>query len=79
MWYTVSCSYNDWTSSYKRSHPVHSHPEQAQFIVDAKQNAVNELIASGQPRFANVQTNQIGTTGLQVNMPNDPGINYRQI
>ena len=79
MWYTVRCSYSDWERSYKRTVPVHSHPLQAQFITDAKQAAVNEMHGSGQPRFANVTTNNVGTAGLQVNLPNDPGANYRQI
>jgi hypothetical protein len=79
MWYTVTCSYTDWRRGYKRSHPAHSHQAQSQFIVAAKQAAVLELAASGQPRFANVPTNQIGTTGLQVNLPNDPGVGFQQI
>jgi hypothetical protein len=79
VWYTVTCSYSDWSRRYKRTAAVHSHPLQSQFVVDAKQDAVNEMLGSGQPRFAGVTTNQVGTAGLQVNLPNDPGQGYRQI
>ncbi len=75
----MTCTYSDWHRSYKRTYAVHSHTAQAQFIVDAKQDAVNEMVNSGQTRFASVNTGMIGTSGLQVNLPNDPGVNYRQI
>jgi hypothetical protein len=58
---------------------VHNHGAQATFVVDAKNDAVAEMTGSGQPRFANVNTNQVGTSSLQVNLPNDPGTGYRQI
>ncbi|RCJ21657.1 hypothetical protein A6S26_23035 [Nostoc sp. ATCC 43529] len=79
VWFTVRCSYADWQRDYKRSHAVHSHPAQANFITDAKNDAVNELHASGQPRFAHVTSHQIGTSGIRVNLPNDPKDNSRQI
>jgi hypothetical protein len=80
VWFTVRCSYADWQRDYKRSHAVeHDHPAQTNFVIDAKNAAVNELHTSGQPRFANVASNDIGTSGLRVNLPNDPGANYRQI
>ena len=37
------------------------------------------LHGTGQPKFAHVALNQIGTTGLQVNLPNDPGAGFKQI
>jgi hypothetical protein len=79
MWYTIKCSYSDWQRSYKRQWPVHSHPAQSQFIVDAKNQAVAELQGSGQPRFATVTSGDISTSGLQVNLPGDPGSNYTTI
>lgn len=69
VWYTVRCSYNDWQRDYKRSHRVaHDHDAQKQFVLDAKTAAVNELHSSGQGMFANVQINNIDTTGIQVNL-----------
>jgi hypothetical protein len=79
MWYAIKCSYSDWQRNYKRSWPVHSHDAESAFIVDAKSAAVVELHGSGQPRFASVTTGDIGTSGLQVNLPSDPGNNYVQI
>ena len=79
MWYAITCSYSDWSRRYKRQHPVHSHDAQSAFVVAAKNDAVTEMQNSGQPRFANVTANQIGTSSMQVNLPNDPGNGYRQI
>lgn len=79
MWFAVTCSHSDWQRGYKRSRGVHSHDLEAEFITDAKQDAVNEMRGSGQPRFANVTTGSIGTSGLRVKLPNDPGDAYRQI
>jgi hypothetical protein len=79
MWYSIKCSYIDWQRSYKRQYPDHNHDAQGAFIVDAKNAAVAELLGSGQARFAGVTANAIETSGLRVNLPNDPGGNYREI
>jgi hypothetical protein len=79
-WYTVRCTYADWERSYKRqTQTAHSHQLEQSFVTDAKGEAVTEMRGSGQPRFAAIATNQVGTSGLRVNLPNDPGVNYRQI
>ena len=79
MWATVTCSYSDWSRRYKHSYAAHNHNAEAAFVVNAKNNAVAEMLGSGQPRFANVTSNQVGTTSLQVKLGNDPGQEYRQI
>ena len=79
MWFSVTCSQADWQRSYKRTYRVHNHDAEAQFVVDAKDDAVNELRASRQAKFANVTTGDIGTTSLRVKMDNDPGTSYKQI
>lgn len=79
MWYTVTCSYSDWSRRYKHEHGVHSHAAEGAFVVAAKNAAVAEMRNSGQPRFANVAANQVGTSSMQVKLPNDPGDGYRAI
>lgn len=79
MWFTVRCTCQDWNRDYKREFPYHNHDAQSAFVIDAKNAAVNELHASGQPRFIHVTPNDIGTTGLRVNLPNDPGAKIPQI
>jgi hypothetical protein len=78
VWYSVTCSYSDWSRRYKRQHQVHNHDAQAAFVVAAKQDAVNEMQGSGQARFAGVTANQVGTTSLGDDA-NDPGQGYRAI
>jgi hypothetical protein len=79
VWATVTCSYSDWSRRYKHQYPAHNHDEAKAFVVTAKNDAVAELQGSGQARFANVTSNQLGTTALQTNMANDPGQGYKQI
>ena len=79
MWARVTCSYSDWSRRYKHQYPAHNHDEGKAFVVTAKNAAVAELVGSGQPRFANVTSNLIGTTSLDTDMKNDPGDGYQQI
>lgn len=79
MWYVVRCSYDSWSADYKRLFPAHSHDEQGTFVVAAKNAAVAALRGSGQQKYAAVTANLIGTTKLQVNLPNDPGGGFKQI
>ena len=64
VWFTVRCSYADQQRDYKRSHAIaHDHPAQANFVIDAKNAAVNELHTSGQARLARATPNDVGTSG----------------
>lgn len=79
MWFAVTCSYSDWSRRYKRSYGAHSHDAEGAFVVAAKNDAVGEMHGSNQARFANVTSNQVGTSSMQVKLDNDPGAGYRQI
>lgn len=79
MWYTVTCSYSDWSRRYKHEHGAHSHDAEGAFVVAAKNAAVAEMRNSGQGRFATVTADQVGTSGMRVKLPNDPGDGYREI
>jgi hypothetical protein len=79
VWFTVTCSYSDWSRRYKHEHRSHSHDAEGAFVVAAKNAAVAEMQGSGQARFANVTVNQVGTSSMQVKLPNDPGDGYREI
>jgi hypothetical protein len=78
-WARITCTYSDWRRNYKRNIPGHDHAGEGQFVVDAKADAVQEMRASGQARFANVTANNVGTSGMAVKLAADPGVNFRQI
>ncbi len=83
MWCRIRCSFadetNNWQRDYKRQYGPHDHDVQGAFVRNAKGGAVGELRASGQAWCATVVLAEIVTTNLQVELPNDPGNNFRQI
>lgn len=79
MWFTVRCSYDTWSADYKRQYPAHNHDAQGAFVVAAKTAGVAALHGTGQAKYAHVALNDLGTTGLKVNLENDPGASFKQI
>jgi hypothetical protein len=78
-WATITVSYASYRQNYKRSYSGHNHDAVAAFVVAAKNDSLNRINAGPPVRRPPLGLNQLNTTNVASDLPNDPGVNWRAI